>query len=90
MFIALVDKYDDGVNFEELDVRITNPNYLDSQIIKNKISDIYENRNNLNIDPLITELSTIPRNFKDLNIIRNKILEDSSDQVSIFWLGSAD
>ena len=85
LFIALVDRYDDGVNFEELDVRITNPNYLDSEIIKNKISDIYENRNNLNIDPLITELSTIPRNFKDLNIIRNKLTEDGSDQVSIFW-----
>ena len=85
LFISLVDTYDDGVNFEELDVRITNPNYLDSEIILNKISDIYENRNNLNIDPLISELSTIPRNFKDLNIIRNKLTEDSSDQVSIFW-----
>jgi hypothetical protein len=85
LFIALVDTYDDGVSFEELDVRITNPNYLNSEIIKNKVSDIYENRNNLNIDPLITELSSIPRNFKDLNIIRNKLGEDSSDQVSIFW-----
>ena len=85
LFIALVDSYDDGVIFEELDVRITNPNYLNSTIIKNKVSEIYENRDNLDINPLIIELSTIPRNFKDLNIIRNKLTTNSSDQITIFW-----
>ena len=85
LFIALVDNYDDGVIFEQLDVRITNPNYLNSSIIKNKVSEIYENRDNLDINPLILELSTIPRNFKDLNIIRNKLTANSSDQVTIYW-----
>ena len=44
LFVALVDKYDDGSSFEEIDIRITNPNYSDSTFFTNKLNDIYNNR----------------------------------------------
>ena len=85
LFVALVDNYDDGTHFESIDVRITNPNYLESTFFVNKINKIYENRDSLEIDPLVQEIASIPRNFKNLNILRDKISADSSDQIAIYW-----
>ena len=85
LFVALVDNYDDGTNFESIDVRITNPNYIESTFFDNKINKIYENKDSLEIDPLVQEIASIPRNLKDINILRDKISADSSDQIAIYW-----
>jgi len=85
LFVALVDSFDDGTYFEEIDIRITNSNYSNSTFFKNKVNDIYNNRDSLDLDPLIQEISSIPRNFKAINILRDKIRESSSDQVAIIW-----
>jgi len=85
LFVALVDSYDDGVYFEEIDIRITNPNFSNSTFFANKVNDVYNNRDNLDIDPLIREIALVPRTFRAINIIRDKISESSSDQVSIIW-----
>jgi hypothetical protein len=45
LFVALVDKFDDGTDFEEIDIRITNPIYQNSTFFENKVNNIYQNRN---------------------------------------------
>jgi hypothetical protein len=85
LFVALVDKYDDGSSFEEIDIRITNPNYSDSTFFTNKLNDIYNNRNNLDVDPLIQEIALVPRTFKAINDLRNKLTSSSTDQIVINW-----
>jgi hypothetical protein len=85
LFVALVDKYDDGISFEEIDIRITNPNYSDSTFFTNKLNDIYNNRNNLDVDPLIQEIALVPRTFKAINDLRNKLTSSSTDQIVINW-----
>ena len=85
LFVALVDKYDDGIDFEEIDIRITNPIYQNSTFFENKVNNIYQNRNNLDLDPLIQEIASVPRTFKDIENLRAKLTESSTDQISIFW-----
>jgi hypothetical protein len=85
LFAALVDKYDDGVDFEEIDIRITNPIYQNSTFFENAVNNIYQNRNNLDLDPLIQEIASVPRTFKDIENLRAKLTESSTDQISIFW-----
>ena len=67
LFVALVDSYDDGTYFEEIDIRITNPRYSESTFFDNKVNNIYQNRDTLDLDPLIQEIASIPRTFKDFN-----------------------
>jgi len=85
LFVALVDKYNDGVDFEEIDIRITNPIYQNSTFFENKVNNIYKNRNSLDLDPLIQEIAAVPRTFKDIENLRAKLTESSTDQISIFW-----
>ena len=85
LFVALVDSYDDGEIFENIDIRITNPKYIDSTFFENKVNKIYENRDILDIDPLIEEIASIPRTFKDAEALRNKLDSSSTDQISIYW-----
>ena len=85
LFVALVDQYDDGTDFEEIDIRITNPIYQNSTFFENKVNNIYQNRNSLDLDPLIQEFASIPRDFKDIEVLRSKLTESSTDQISIFW-----
>ena len=85
LFVALVDSYDDGTYFEEVDIRITNPNYSESTFFTNKLNDVYNNRDNLDLDPLIQEIGSIPRTFKAINILRDKLSTTSTDQIAIYW-----
>jgi hypothetical protein len=85
LFVALVDYYDDGTYFEEIDVRINNSDYSESTFFSNKLNDVYNNRDNLNVDPLIQEIASIPRTFQALNILREKLSSTSTDTISIFW-----
>ena len=85
LFVALVDKYDDGIYFEEIDIRISNPSYSESTFFVNKVNNIYQNRDTLNLDPLIQEIASIPRTFKQISVLRNKLSSSSTDQVSIYW-----
>ena len=84
LFVALVDKYDDGNDFEEIDIRITNQ-FIQIQLFENKVTNIYQNRNSLDLNPLIQEFASIPRDFKDIEVLRSKLTESSTDQISIFW-----
>jgi hypothetical protein len=85
LFVALVDSYDDGTYFEEIDIRITNPDYSKSTFFSNKLNDLYNNRDNLNVDPLIQEIASIPRTFKAINILRDKLSTTSTDNIAIYW-----
>ncbi|MDA9765784.1 S8 family serine peptidase [Gammaproteobacteria bacterium] len=85
LFVALVDKFDDGIDFEEIDIRITNPIYQNSTFFENKVNNIYQNRNNLDLDPLIQEIASVPRTLKDIENLRAKLTESSTDQISIYW-----
>ena len=85
LFVALVDSYDDGTYFEEIDIRITNPDYSKSTFFSNKLNDLYNNRDNLNVDPLIQEIASIPRTFQAINILRDKLSTTSTDNIAIYW-----
>ena len=85
LFVALVDKYDDGVDFEEIDIRISNPIYENSIFFENKVTNIYQDRNTLDLDPLIQEIAAVPRTFKDIESLRSKLIESSTDQIQIYW-----
>ena len=85
LFVALVDKYDDGVNFEEIDIRIRNADYSKSTFFTNKLNDVYNNRSNINVDPLIQEIASVPRTFKAMNILRDKLSTTSTDVIRIYW-----
>jgi hypothetical protein len=85
LFVALVDRYDDGINFEEIDIRIRNADYSKSTFFTNKLNDVYNNRNNINVDPLIQEIASVPRTFKAMNILRDKLSTTSTDVIRIYW-----
>ena len=85
LFVALVDSYDDGTSFEEIDIRITNADYSESTFFTNKLNDIYNNRDNIDVDPLIQEIASIPRTFKAINILRDKLSATSTDVIRIYW-----
>jgi hypothetical protein len=85
LFVALVDQYDDGINFEEIDIRIRNADYSKSTFFTNKLNDVYNNRNNINVDPLIQEIASVPRTFKAMNILRDKLSTTSTDVIRIYW-----
>ena len=85
LFVALVDKYDDGVNFEEIDIRIRNADYSKSTFFTNRLNDVYNNRSNINVDPLIQEIASVPRTFKAMNILRDKLSTTSTDVIRIYW-----
>ena len=85
IFLRLVDTYEDEVIYESLEMGVTN-RYERSTFFTNKINNIYEKRDNLNVDPLIQEIKAIPRTFKDLNILRNKLSETSSDAITVYWI----
>ncbi|MDA9932513.1 cadherin-like domain-containing protein [Gammaproteobacteria bacterium] len=85
LFVALVDQYDDGVNFEEIDIRIRNADYSKSTFFTNKLNDVYNNRSNINVDPLIQEIASVPRTFKAMNILRDKLSTTSTDVIRIYW-----
>ena len=85
LFVALVDSYDDGTYFEEIDIRITNPRYSESTFFENKVTNIYQNRDTLDLDPLIQEIASIPRTFNKISTLRSKLSSSSTDQVSIYW-----
>ena len=84
LFVALVDS-DDGIFFEEIDIRITNSKYSESTFFANKVNNIYQNRDTLDLDPLIQEIASIPRTFKEISTLRSKLSSSSTDQVSIYW-----
>jgi hypothetical protein len=85
LFVALVDRYDDGINFEEIDIRIRNADYSKSTFFTNKLNDVYNNRDNINVDPLIQEIASVPRTFKAMNILRDKLSTTSTDVIRIYW-----
>ena len=85
LFVALVDSYDDGTYREKIDIRITNPDYTQSTFFTNKLNDVYNNRDNLDLDPLIQEIGSIPRTFKAINILRDKLSTSSTDRIEIYW-----
>ena len=85
IFLRLVDTYEDDTTYESLELGVTN-RYENSTFLINKINKIYENRDSLDLDPLIQEIKALPRNFKDLNILRNKLSATSSDSVTIYWV----
>jgi hypothetical protein len=85
LFVALVDSYNDGTYFEEIDIRITNPRYSESTFFENKVNNIYQNRDTLDLDPLIQEIASIPRTFNEISTLRSKLSSSSTDQVSIYW-----
>lgn len=86
LFVRLVDSYDDGTHFESLELEVSNSKYNESTFFANKFNKVYENRDSLDIDPLVQEIASIPRTFKDLNIIRSKISSVSSDRITIYWI----
>ena len=85
IFLRLVDTYEDSTTYESLEFGMTN-RYAKSTFLKNKVNNIYANRDNLDIDPLIQEIKSIPRNFKDLNIIRDKLSVTSTDSITLYWV----
>jgi len=85
LFVALVDSYDDGTYREKIDIRITNPDYTQSSFFTNKLNDVYNKRDNLDLDPLIQEIGSIPRTFKAINILRDKLSTTSTDRIEIYW-----
>ena len=85
LFVALVDSYDDGISFEEIDIRIENTKYINSTFFENKVTNIYQNRNTLDLDPLIQEIAAVPRTFKDIESLRSKLTESSTDRIQIYW-----
>jgi len=86
LFVRLVDSYDDGTHFESLELEVSNSKYSGSTFFANKFNKVYENRDSLDIDPLVQEIASIPRTFKDLNIIRSKISSVASDRITIYWI----
>jgi len=85
LFVALVDKYDDGNYFEEIDIRIRNADYSESTFFTNKLNDVYNNRDNLDLDPLIQEIGSMPRTFKEINLLREKLSSTSTDEIRVYW-----
>ena len=85
LFVALVESFDDGINFEELDIRITNNKYAESTFFENKVNNIYQNRDTLDLDPLIQEIGSVPRTLREIETLRAKLNESSTDQISIYW-----
>ena len=86
LFVRLVDSYDDGTDFESLELEISNSKYSESTFFTNKFNNIYQNRDSLDIDPLVQEIASLPITFKDMNIIRARIRSDSSDRITIYWI----
>ena len=85
LFVALVESFDDGINFEELDIRINNNKYTESTFFENKVNDIYQNRDTLDLDPLIQEIGLVPRTLREIESLRAKLNESSTDQITIYW-----
>jgi len=40
---------------------------------------------NINVDPLIQEIASVPRTFKAMNILRDKLSTTSTDVIRIYW-----
>ena len=87
IFMRLVDVWTnpDGSGTEDFEIGLTNPSFTNSKFLSEKLDKIFENRDSLDVDPLIQEIKSIPRTLAKIDDIRARIVPGSGDNVSIYY-----
>jgi len=87
IFMRLVDTYTnpDGSGTEDFEIGLTNSSFKNSKFLSKKLDKIFENRDSLDINPLIQEINSIPRTFAEIDDIRARIVPGSGDRVKIYY-----
>ena len=75
----------DGSGTEDFEIGLTNPSFTNSKFLSQKLDKIFENRDSLDVDPLIQEIKSIPRTLAEIDDIRSRIVPGSGDNVSIYY-----
>ena len=87
IFMRLVDTWTnpDGSGTEDFEIGLTNSSFTNSKFLSKKLDKIFENRDSLDVDPLIQEIKSIPRTLAEIDDIRARIVPGSGDNVSIYY-----
>ena len=74
IFMRLVDTWTnpDGSGTEDFEIGLTNSSFTNSKFLSKKLDKIFENRDSLDVDPLIQEIKSIPRTLAEIDDIRSE------------------
>ena len=77
IFMRLVDVWTnpDGSGTEDFEIGLTNPSFTNSKFLSEKLDKIFENRDSLDVDPLIQEIKSIPRTLAKIDDIRARMYQ---------------
>ena len=70
LFTAKTYTYQTSTYYETSEMQYVNSSFDNAQYLKNKVANPYENRENIDLDAVITELKGLPYKYKDLNKAR--------------------
>ena len=85
LLLSMQEDYLSGNISETFSITLLNPFFDDSQFIANKIDNIFDQRDNLDADPLIQEIKDIPRTLDKIDDLRARIIPGSGDILLIEW-----
>jgi len=88
LFMRLVDSWtnpDQSGYSEDYEIGLQNSSFVNSKFLENKQDKIFENRDSLDVDPLIQEIKSLPRTIADVDELRARIKPGSGDSLTIYW-----
>ena len=88
LFMRLVDSWtnpDESGYSEDYEIGLQNSSFANSKFLENKQDKIFENRDSLDVDPLIQEIKSLPRTIAEVDELRARIKPGSGDSLTIYW-----